>query len=61
MRRIETETRLAGCEFGLPKRTARVDPAKTLGLIKRIQSATGALPAPQQQAVPSPQILARAG
>lgn len=61
MTKFNTKTWAASCEFGLPKRTARVDPAKTLSLIKRIQSATGALPAPQQQAAPSPQIFARAG
>ncbi|MEL6572980.1 MAG: hypothetical protein AAFQ64_15050 [Pseudomonadota bacterium] len=61
MTQFDTETWAASREFGLPKRTARVDPAKTLSLIKRIQSATGALPAPQQQAAPPPQIFARAG
>ena len=36
-------------EYGSPKRRPRVDPAKSLALIKRIRAASGACPAPTQQ------------
>ena len=57
----ETTNSAGSCEFGAPKRVARVDPAKTLGLIKRIQSASGIQTAPPQPAIAQPQTLARAG
>ncbi|MEL6640955.1 MAG: hypothetical protein AAFP98_06525 [Pseudomonadota bacterium] len=57
----ETAAWATSCEFGAPQRVARVDPAKTLGLIKRIQDASGTQLAPPRPAIASPQPLARAG
>ena len=53
--------RLASCEFGNPRREARVDPAKTLGLIKRIQQASDHNSTGQLKAVPQPKIKTRVG
>ncbi len=57
MTSVNLKTADTGCEFGQPMRRGRVDPAKTLGLIKRIQTASGALPMP----TPRPLPIARAG
>ena len=53
--------RSAALEFGIPKRTARVDPAKSLDLIKRIRAASGLLPAPVATPLANSQTNLRAG
>ncbi len=51
----------ASFEYGFTKRLARVDPAKTLGLIRRIQSASAAAQTSQPQPILNSHTVVRAG
>ena len=61
MKLHQTFDRSAATEFGIPKRKSRVDPAKSLDLIKRIRAAGGMLTAPAATPLSPTQPIARAG
>ena len=61
MSRSHEQTSFAGCEFGVPHRRARVDPAVLLDLIARIKTASDTPAVARPNPTPRPQTIARTG